>query len=267
MSTRVAGPASARPLFPPRRYLISVPARRLVLAVLAVIALAAPALAQPQSTAAAVPGLRLPRDVVPLLYEPKLTVDPASETFTGSIDITLRVLEPTDFVWLNAKNLSIRSVRAVTLAAPDDEIAGSVVPGSDDVVGLRFARILPAGEVRVSLAYSGAVDSAGGIGLFRQQEQERWYMVTQLEPMDARRVFPCFDEPDRKAAWRLTLVVPEGVRAFSNMPVEKERAASAGWREVSFQRTPLLPSYLVAFAVGEFDVRDAGRAGQNNTPI
>jgi alanyl aminopeptidase len=85
--------------------------------------------------------------------------------------------------------------------------------------------------------------------------------------MDARRVLPCFDEPDRKATWKLTLTVPAHMRAFANMPVESERAADAGWREVAFQRSPRLPSYLLAFAVGEFESVDGGRAGMNNTPV
>ena len=223
--------------------------------------------AHAQSSVAPVPGLRLPRDVVPLLYEPKLTIDPASETFTGSVDITMRVLEPTDLVWLNAKRLALQTVRAVALTAPDETLEGTVVPGSEEVVGLKFARILPAGEVKVTIAYTGMLEGTSAIGLFRQREGERWYAVTQFEPMDARRVIPCFDEPDRKAVWQLTLVVPEGLRAFANMPVAKEQAGAPGWREVTFQRTPPLPSYLIAFAVGDFDVRDAGRAGRNNTPI
>ena len=232
---------------------------------MAAVALATQAHAQ--SSASPVPGLRLPRDVVPLLYEPKLTIDPASETFTGSVDITMRVLEPTDLVWLNAKRLALQSVRAVALTAPDETLEGTAVPGSDEVVGLKFARILPAGEVKVTIAYTGILEGTSAIGLFRQREGERWYALTQFEPMDARRAIPCFDEPDRKAVWQLTLVVPEGLRAFANMPVAKEQAGAPGWREVTFQRTPPLPSYLVAFAVGDFDVRDAGRAGRNNTPI
>ena len=235
------------------------------LTAIATLALAAHALAQ--SALTAVPGLRLPRDVVPLAYDARLHIDPASEAFSGTIDITVRVLEPTDLVWLNAKKLEVRGVRAAALAAPDDNLAATIVPGSDEVIGLQFAKILPAGEVRLTLTYAGRNDSSGGVGLFRQQDGDQWYALTQLEPMDARRVFPCFDEPDRKATWKLTLTVPGGMRAFANMPVESERAAGPGWREVTFQRTPPLPSYLVAFAVGEFDVRDAGRAGQNNTPI
>jgi alanyl aminopeptidase len=215
----------------------------------------------------AVPGLRLPRNVQPLAYDARVRVDPASDDFSASIDITVRVLEPTDLVWLNAKALAVREVRAAALSAPDEAIAGTVVPGSEDVIGLSFAKVLPPGEVRLTLAYTGPVQRNGGIGLFRQDEGGRWYALTQFEPRDARRVFPCFDEPDRKAPWRLTLTVPAAMRAFANMPIESERAADKGWREVTFQRSPPLPSYLVAFAVGEFDVRDAGRAGVNQTPV
>ena len=220
-----------------------------------------------QSAVTSVPGLRLPRDVVPLAYDAKLRIDPAVDTFSGTIEITIRVLEPTDLVWLNAKKLAIREARGVVVAAPDEEIAASTVPGSDDVVGLQFAKVLPAGEVRVTIGYCGAIESVGGVGLFRQQDGGRWYALTQFEPTDARRVFPCFDEPDRKATWKLTLTIPAAARAFANMPIEAERAEQQGWREVSFQRTPLLPSYLIAFAVGDFDVRDGGRAGLNKTPI
>jgi alanyl aminopeptidase len=220
-----------------------------------------------QAGATAVPGLRLPRDVVPLAYDARLRVDPNDDAFSGAIDITVRVLEPTDIVWLNAKKLTIQDAQAALLAAPEETLPATVLPGSDDVIGLQFGRVLAAGEVRLSLRYTGAIQRTSGVGLFRQQEAGRWYAVTQFEPLDARRVFPSFDEPDRKATWKLTLTVPAAMRAFANMPVEAERAADPGWREVSFQRSPLLPSYLVAFAVGEFDVRDGGRAGVNHTPI
>ncbi|MFO1322442.1 MAG: M1 family aminopeptidase [Burkholderiales bacterium] len=238
---------------------------RWIVAACAAVAFVAPTFAQAPSIP--VPGLRLPRIVVPLAYDAKLKVDPNQETFGGTIDITVRLLEPSDLIWLNAKKLAIASARALVLASPDDDMAATVVGGSDDVVGLSFAKALPAGEARLTIVYTGGVDSTGAVGLFRQREADRWYAFTDSEPMDARRIYPCFDEPDRKAPWKLTVTIPEATRAFSNMPIEGERPAAPGWREVSFQRTPPLPTYLVAFAVGEFDVRDAGRAGQNATPI
>ncbi len=229
----------------------------LVAAPLLFVLVAWPAWGQPA-------GGRLPRDVVALRYDLRLVIDPAVETFSGTAGIVVRLPEVTDTVWLNARGLDVHAAKA-SVGGTQEEAAVTVV--SDDVIALKFARPLAAGEAKLTLAWRGTMDSKGGVGLFRQQERDRWYAVTQLEPMDARRVFPCFDEPDRKATWRLTLVVPEGLRAFANMPVDKERAAGAGQREVTFQRTPLLPSYLVAFAVGDFDVRDAGRAGRNSTPI
>lgn len=215
----------------------------------------------------AVPGLRLPRNVAPVDYDARLRVDPASDAFSGSIDITVRVLEPTDLVWINARRLKIIAARAVPADAAGAPIAATVVAGSEDVVGLSFDKAMPEGEARLTLEYTGVIEDVSAVGLFRQQEGDRWYALTQFEPMDARAVFPCFDEPDRKATWRLTLTVPAAMRAFSNMPVASERQIDPRWREVAFQRTPALPSYLVAFAVGDFDVRDAGRAGMKRTPI
>ena len=234
---------------------------------LALVASLAGAEVQPPSTAPGVPGLRLPRDVVPLRYEPRLTIDPAVDRFDATIDVVVRVERATDVVWLNAKNITLRDAKAVIGGAQPEEVPGARITGSDDVMGIRFDKPLPAGEARLVLGYTAAIDSVGAIGVFRQRDGDRWYAVTQFEPVDARRAFPCFDEPDMKAEWRLVLVVPRGMRAFSNMPVEREADAGADMKEVTFARTPPLPSYLVAFAVGEWDVRDAGRAGRNNTPV
>jgi cytosol alanyl aminopeptidase len=234
---------------------------------LALVPSLAAAEVQPPSTAPAVPGLRLPRDVVPLRYEPRLTIDPALDAFGATIEIVVRVERATDVVWLNAKNLTLREAKAVIGGAQPEDVPGVRITGSDDLLGIRFDKPLPAGEARLVLSYTAAIDSLGAIGVFRQREGDRWYVVTQFEPMDARRAFPCFDEPDMKAEWRLVLVVPRGMRAFANMPVEREADVGASMKEVTFARTPPLPSYLIAFAVGEWDVRDAGRAGRNDTPI
>ncbi len=235
----------------------------LAVAMAAVVAGMPPAAAQD----AAVPGLRLPRDVVPLAYAPQLTIDPGAERFSGRIDIEVRVDRPTALVWLNARDLTLESARFASTAAAAQPVDATIVKGSDDVVGLRFARPLPVGTATLTIRYTGRIESVSAIGVFRQQDRGAWYAFTQFEPLDARRAFPCFDEPDLKAAWTLTLTVPEAMRAFANMPVARERVASPGWREVTFETTPPLPTYLLAFAVGDFDVVDAGKAGMKATPI
>ena len=214
-----------------------------------------------------VPQLRLPRDVLPVAYAPTLTIDPDKATFDGVIDSELRVVKPAALIWLNARNLTIATASA-TVGSPDAKpLAAGVIAGNDDVIGLRFDAPLPVGTAMLRLRYTGAVQDVNALGIFRQQDRERWSVFTQFEPLDARRAFPCFDEPDMKATWQLTLRIPEGLRAFANMPVDSMSASAGGKRDVVFKRSPLLSSYLVAFAVGDFDVVDAGKAGINATPI
>src|SRR5258707_3115045 len=132
---------------------------------------AAQAIAQSTSP---VPGLRLPRDVVPLAYDPKLRVDPASDVFSGTIEIKMRVLEPTDLVWLNAKNLTILDAHAVVLGPQEETVAATPVPGNDNVTGFRFAKVLPAGEGTLLISYTRAIERVGALGLVRPQGREQW---------------------------------------------------------------------------------------------
>ncbi len=223
--------------------------------------------ARAQTSATDVPVLRLPRDVLPVAYAPTLIIDPDKATFDGTIDIEVRVEKPTARVWLNARNLTIATATAMVDGPDAKPLAARVIPGNDHVIGLQFDAPLPAGKVVLQLRYAGVVQDVYAQGIFRQQDGDRWSVFTQFEPLDARRAFPCFDEPDMKATWQLTLRIPEGLRAVGNMPVESLSAPKGGQRDVAFRRSPVLPSYLVAFAVGDFDVVDAGKAGLNATPI
>jgi aminopeptidase N len=91
-------------------------------------------------------------------------------------------------------------------------------------------------------------------GVFAQKEGGDWYLYTQFEATDARRAFPCFDEPTAKVPWRLTLLVPRDLVAVSNTPIVSEAPEGSDLRKVVLGDKP--PSYLVAF-VGPFDIVDA----------
>src|SRR6266545_3047899 len=125
---------------------------------------------------------------------------------------------------------------------------------------------LSAEAVTVVLDYHGKIDDKETEGIFRQKDGEDWYLFTQFESMSARRAYPCFDEPDSKVPWQITLEVPENAVALSNTPVAAEDKTGHGTRRVTFVKTPPLPSYLVAFAVGPFEVVPAGHT-RTGTPI
>jgi cytosol alanyl aminopeptidase len=201
------------------------------------------------------PGLRLPRTVLPTGYEARLALDPAQATFSGEIAIRATVAEPTRLVWLHAEHLTIEEA---TATAGGETVTLEVLP-QESVTALRAGAPLPAGEVTISIRYQGKVDDHETDGIFRQQEGQDWYAFTQFQAIMARRAFPCFDEPDNKVPWQLTLEVPESLLAVANTPVASETPTGRGTKVVVFQPTRPLPSYLIAFAVGPFETVDAGK--------
>jgi len=206
------------------------------------------------------PALRLPDSVRPLRYAAELAVDPAQSGFHGTIDIEIEVGSVTPVVWLNARFLTIDAARAGAQAA-------QIVPGGSDFVGLRVDPPLVPGKTSLHIEYRGELSDRDTAGAFRQREAGEWYVYTQLESIFARRVFPCFDEPGYKVPWQLSLVVPAGHLAVSNTAAIAEEPLPGGRKRVRFAATRPLPSYLVAFGIGPFDVVDAGKAGRAATPI
>lgn len=229
------------------------------------------------------PVMRLGDAVRPLAYEAELTVVPTQERFTGRVVIHAEIARATDFFWINASRLEIRSA---TVVANGNSFPARTVAGGREFVGLRFATPVPAGRAVITLDYDGIIDRTETAGIFKQQDGDNWYAFTQFEQTEARRAFPCFDEPGWKTPWHLSLVVPAASVAVSNMPIVAEEPVAAPTPElmrrgapvvaappampmkrVRFAPTPPLPSYLVAFAVGPFDVVDGGRAGKKGTPL
>src|SRR5688572_2242596 len=212
------------------------------------------------------PTFRLGDHAAPERYEVRLSVDPRTPTFTGEISIGLRFRRASDILWLNATAIDIERA---TVRQGDRDVAVEVIPGGEDFVGLkgRFA----AGAATARIAYRGKLDPLLVEGIFRQEEAGEWYALTQFQPIGARRAFPCFDEPGWKTPWRLTIDAPAGLFVASNTPEVKAGSGNAGlragWTRHEFGETRPLPSYLVAFTVGPWDVVDGGTAGKKKTPL
>ena len=208
------------------------------------------------------PALRLGDGARPTRYTAEVRIAPSEEPFRGIIDIEIVAARRLDVLWLNAEELDVTEAYA-EVGATRHEVR--LIKPPHDYLGLAFARPLPKGPARLHLAYTGKLSSRDGRGAGRVKEGDHWYVATQFENTDARRVFPCFDEPGFKAPWRLTLIVPKTDAAFANAPQEREEP-SGDWKAVRFAESKPLPTYAVAFAVGPWEAVDGGRS-RSGTPL
>nr|MBA3452443.1 M1 family metallopeptidase [Deltaproteobacteria bacterium] len=215
------------------------------------------------SVAPSVPKLRLPRNFLPTSYTARLEIDPARTDFTGSIAIAGVINQTSSGLWLHGHGLKIHKA---TATKESSEVPLTVTAHGNELLELRPARALDAGEWTLMIDYAGTFDLISTTGAFRQTVRDGSYVYTQLEALFARRVFPCLDEPDNKVPWKLTLDVPAKLVAVSNTPVVSEVALPEGKKRVEFARSKPLPTYLIAFGVGPFDIVDAGNS-KGGTPV
>jgi alanyl aminopeptidase len=217
----------------------------------------------------AAPQLRLPSIVRPLRYSADLHITPGEDRFHGSIAIDLEISQPVSTFWIHAKSLKFEST---TIRIAGHDVSAQAAPaGEGDFIAITTASALPVGHATLEITYTGEVSRTLTDGAFQQQAENDWYVFTKFEPVTARRVFPCFDEPSLKVPWQLTLHVPKDLKAFSNTAIASEKdepngAKEVGYKEVRFNQTKPLPSYLIAFAVGPFDVVETAPVGANRRP-
>ncbi len=203
-------------------------------------------------------AFRLPRTVEPVSYRIEIEPDVGSATFSGTVEVELIVHETVDRLVLNAAELAISDVEARTGA-------GAVVPCTvsfnDDLEQVTFhpSSELPPGPCRVTCRFTGTLnDKLRGFyrSTFTDEAGETHTIATtQFESVDARRAFPCWDEPDRKATFEIILIIDRGVDAYSNGPVAGvERVGDK--QRVRFAPTMKMSTYLVAFIVGPFETTE-----------
>lgn len=204
---------------------------------------------------------RLPRTVTPVRYDLVLEPDLDAATFTGTSATTVEIDEAVTRVVLNAAELEADEA---WLVRPGDGVrieVDAVVP--DEVterLTLELAAVAEPGPWLVHLRFRGVLNDKLR-GFYRStftdvDGVERTIATTQFEATDARRAFPCWDEPDRKAVFHVTLVVPEHLTAVSNAREIDRRPAAGGKVEVEFADTMKMSTYLVAFVVGPLDATD-----------
>jgi alanyl aminopeptidase len=198
--------------------------------------------------------------VHPLAYQLALDIDPRRPDFSGHVRIDVQLDRRVDLIQLHARDLRLSRV---ALAVPDGErsVTASAQPlpgrlGENGLTSLVLAEPIGPGASVIDIDFSGEFN-ARLRGLYKVETGGESYAFTQFEPIDARRAFPCFDEPRFKTPFQLTLRVPAGESAISNTEVEAQRELEGQQRELRFARTEKLPTYLVALAVGPLDVVEA----------
>jgi alanyl aminopeptidase len=215
----------------------------------------------------AVPTGPLPRTVVPDHVALALKIDPAQPRFSGQVRMQVDVAEATDTIWMHGRGLAIGKATytpaggaPVALRAEEVDVSG--------VLRLSAPRPIAPGKGLVEIDYDAPFGQLQGA--YKVSPDGHDYIVTQMEPLGARTAFPGFDEPSFKQPWDITLVVPRDDVAVANSMEAKTEALPDGWKKVTFQRTEALPSYLIAFAVGPWDVvagPDIPANGARHAPI
>jgi aminopeptidase N len=200
------------------------------------------------------PG-KLPKEVVPTEYSIRIVPDTGNLTFSGIETVKLNARRPVRQLVLNALGLKIE-----TASVDGKEVPASAIKldKENELLTLTLPSELTAGDHALALRFTGKINQQGqGLFYMHYQEQgsgERKLMLgTQFEATDARRFFPCWDEPAFRARFQLSAVVPENWLAVSNMPIASEKKIGGG-KEVRFKETPPMSSYLNVFVAGELDV-------------
>jgi len=206
---------------------------------------------------------RLTRTVLPTRYDLVIETDADATRFNGEVTIDLDIVEPTTTIVLHAKELEVELVELTAAGGP--VAAELAVDAARERISVVAAQELAAGPAALRLRFAAPV-SSGLLGYYRSTYTDadgvpRVLAATQFEAPHARRAFPCFDEPEFKAVFLVTLVVADGLLAISNGPEVGREALGDGRVRVTFAPTIPMSTYLVAWVVGPLELTAPVDAG------
>lgn len=210
------------------------------------------------------PPFSLNDEAVPRKYWVELTVDPARESFEGTVRIDVELLKPASVIWLNAAGLTVKEaslqVNGRTHAIRTEPIEG-------ELLAVELGSRIAAGHVLLTLKYSAPLPDKAVIGPYRIKFEDNWYVFTTFTPAGARSAFPCFDQPRFKTSWDIAIHVRREHKAFANTSAVRETNEVGGMKLVEFETTDPLPSEVIAFAVGPLDIYDGQPCGRPHMPV
>ena len=210
----------------------------------------------------------LPNNVRPINYNLKLQPDLTEFTFSGEETIEIEVLETTSQIQLNSIEINIQTAK-LTQNGQTSTASNISYDTQNETVTLRFDSAIAIGRSSLEIIFTGDLNDKLR-GFYRSQYLDengdtRYLATTQFEATDARRAFPCWDEPAHKAVFDVTLIVPENMVALSNTPIKEHAKHDQGLKVVYFEPTPIMSTYLLAFIVG--DLTHIEQESVNNTTV
>ena len=205
------------------------------------------------ATADQAPQGRLPGWAVPQSYQLAFKVDPAQQDFSGTTTIKVKLTKASDHLWLDGAELKVSKVTITDAAGKTHTGKYVAVDPKAGVARVDFGSTLQPQQLTVKVEYTAPLN-AQLQGLYKVTAKGQPYAMTQMEPISARFAFPGFDEPGFKTPFDLSITVPDHENVVANTRQVKQAPAGKGWKTVTFAQTLPLPTYLVAFAVGPWDI-------------
>lgn len=198
------------------------------------------------------PQGQLPKIASPVRYIVHLDIDPAKDDYTGSVSIDIELHQESDHFWLHGSEFDV-------VKSTLTDSLGKVLPvsyqelGHSGVVKISFSETLPKQKVTLLIDFKRDFET-NLAGLYKVVSGDTASIFTQFEATDARLAFPSFDEPRFKVPFTVSMTIPENLTGIANTPEIKREKQDNGMVRISFSQSKPLPTYLVAVAVGDFDV-------------
>ncbi|MDI9745612.1 M1 family metallopeptidase [Acinetobacter nosocomialis] len=216
-----------------------------------------------------IPIGKLPEWVVPESYDLDFKIDPAQKGYTGKTTIHLKLAQATDHIWIHGRSLTVKDVNIISAEGAKTKAKYEQASEVDGVSKIKFAKTLPAGQYQLVLDFNAAYDQQLD-GIYKIEFEGKPYVMTQMEAISARQSFPSFDEPRFKTPFNIRLTIPSKYSGFANTQQTSEQAEKSGWKTLSFAQTKPLPTYLLALAVGPWQLQkgpDIGVTSLRKQPI
>ncbi|NXM15054.1 AMPE aminopeptidase, partial [Ploceus nigricollis] len=203
---------------------------------------------------------RLPTYVKPVHYDLEIKPEMEQDTYSGTVSISIALEKPTSSLWLHLRDTKVTEIPTLRKSSGQQIAVNECFEYKpQEYIVMKAAAELPVTDESdpyvLTLKFQGWLNGSL-VGFYRttytENGQIKSIAATDHEPTDARKSFPCFDEPNKKATYTISIIHQDAYQALSNMPVQKTVPLGDGWNRTTFEKSVPMSTYLVCFAVHQF---------------